>query len=296
MGPARGPRILVHRPVHPDRGRRPVAAAHRLRPGGHRRGARHRHAHDHAPALADTGQLHWADALLFGAVIAAAIGYAEGGLLARELGAWQTISWALVVAAPLMVVVALISLWQQPPAATPAQWLAFGYLAVVSMFLGFFAWYHGLAIGPMAQVSQMQLVQPVFSIVWAALLLGEPLTWPTVLGGIAVIACAALAVRSRVGGAPQAAGVAPATAEASATVGFVRMYTTTWCGYCQRLKAQLGREGIAFTEVDIETDPDAAAFVRTANEGNETVPTVEFDDGTTMTNPSIGEVKAKLGL
>ena len=74
------------------------------------------------------------------------------------------------------------------------------------------------------------------------------------------------------------------------------MYTTTWCGYCQRLKAQLGREGIAFTEIDIEKDPDAAAFVRGANNGNETVPTVVFDDGTAMTNPSIGEVKAMLGL
>jgi drug/metabolite transporter (DMT)-like permease len=65
------------------------------------------------------------------------------------------------------------------------------------MFLGFFAWYRGLAIGPMAQVSQVQLVQPVLSICWAALLLHEQLTWPTVLGGLAVIACAGAAVRSR---------------------------------------------------------------------------------------------------
>lgn len=74
------------------------------------------------------------------------------------------------------------------------------------------------------------------------------------------------------------------------------IYTTTWCGYCQRLKAQLGREGIDFKEIDIESSPDAAARVRAVNDGNETVPTVEFDDRTTMTNPSIGEVKAKLGL
>jgi drug/metabolite transporter (DMT)-like permease len=69
--------------------------------------------------------------------------------------------------------------------------LGFGYLGVVSMFLGFFAWYHGLAIGPMAQVSQVQLVQPVLSICWAALLLAEQLTWTTVVGGLIVILCAA---------------------------------------------------------------------------------------------------------
>ena len=70
------------------------------------------------------------------------------------------------------------------------------------MFLGFFAWYRGLAIGPMSQVSQVQLVQPVLTITWAALLLHEPLGWSTVLGGLAVIGCAALAVRSRLSGRP----------------------------------------------------------------------------------------------
>ncbi|WAA66551.1 DMT family transporter [Microbacterium oxydans] len=143
------------------------------------------------------GSLTGADLLLFGAVAAAAIGYAEGGLLARELGSWQTVSWALIVAAPLMTVLTVASAVQQPPTATPVQWLAFAYLAAVSMFLGFFAWYRGLAIGPMAQVSQIQLVQPVMSIAWAALLLHEPIGWATAVGGLAVIACAALAVRTR---------------------------------------------------------------------------------------------------
>lgn len=142
-------------------------------------------------------QLTLSDLLLFGAVIAAAIGYAEGGLLARELGSWQTVSWALVLAVPLMVVLTIVASVQQPPAGTPVQWAAFAYLAVVSMFLGFFAWYRGLAIGPMAQVSQVQLVQPVLSILWAALLLQEALTWSTILGGIAVILCASIAVRVR---------------------------------------------------------------------------------------------------
>ncbi|MCD1268215.1 EamA family transporter [Microbacterium sp. MEC084] len=143
------------------------------------------------------GRLHAADLLLIAAVALCAIGYAEGGLLSRELGSWQTISWALVVAAPVMLALTLVSAAAAPPVAGPAQWASFGYLAVVSMFLGFFAWYRGLAIGPMTRVSQLQLAQPVLTLAWAALILGEALTWPTVLGGIVVILCAAAAVRIR---------------------------------------------------------------------------------------------------
>ncbi|MHA7262471.1 DMT family transporter [Arthrobacter sp. TMN-37] len=137
------------------------------------------------------------DLLLFAAVLAAAIGYAEGGLLARELGAWQTVSWALVIASPLMLALALTAVVQKPPNGTLTEWAAFAYLAVISMFLGFFAWYRGLALGPMAQVSQVQLTQPVLSLLWAALLLHEHLTPATVFGGISVIVCAAIAVRTR---------------------------------------------------------------------------------------------------
>jgi len=72
------------------------------------------------------------------------------------------------------------------------------------------------------------------------------------------------------------------------------MYTTPWCGYCQRLKAQLGRAGIAFSEVDIERDPEAAAYVESVNGGNQTVPTVVYPDGTAATNPSIKDVQAHL--
>ncbi len=158
-------------------------------------------------SLQDGGiaQLHWSDLLLFGAVVAAAVGYAEGGLLARELGSWQTVSWALVLASPLMITLAVVSVIQHRPTGTPVEWAAFAYLAVVSMFLGFFAWYRGLAIGPMAHVSQVQLLQPVLSILWAALLLKEKLTWPTILGGVAVIICAGIAVRIRLDKTPQKA-------------------------------------------------------------------------------------------
>jgi mycoredoxin len=72
------------------------------------------------------------------------------------------------------------------------------------------------------------------------------------------------------------------------------MYTTTWCGFCARLKAQLHREGIEYDEVDIERDPAAAEFVMSVNGGNQTVPTLLFPNGTALTNPSVAEVKAQL--
>lgn len=145
------------------------------------------------------GRPAWSDLLLLAAVVAAAVGYAEGGVLARELGAWPTVAWALVLALPVTLGLTLVAL--DPPGSVPAApasaWWAFGYLAAVSMFLAFLAWYRGLAIGPMAQVSQIQLVQPVLSLTWATLLLGEPLTWPTAAGGVLVVVLAGLSVRSR---------------------------------------------------------------------------------------------------
>ena len=74
----------------------------------------------------------------------------------------------------------------------------------------------------------------------------------------------------------------------------VTMYTTAWCGFCARLKAQMTREGIEFVEVDIERDEAAAQLVERVNGGNQTVPTLVFPDGTAATNPSIREVQARL--
>lgn len=72
------------------------------------------------------------------------------------------------------------------------------------------------------------------------------------------------------------------------------MYSTTWCGYCKRLKTALKAKGIGYTEVDIELEPEAAKFVQSVNNGNQTVPTVKFADGSTMTNPSIRDVEGKI--
>lgn len=72
------------------------------------------------------------------------------------------------------------------------------------------------------------------------------------------------------------------------------MYTTPWCGYCRRLKSQLAREGIEITEVDIEREPAAAEYVMTVNGGYQTVPTVLFPDGSTLTNPSVRAIKQRM--
>ena len=74
------------------------------------------------------------------------------------------------------------------------------------------------------------------------------------------------------------------------------LYSTPWCGYCHRLKAQLQREGISFEVVDIEQQPEAAQIVERVNSGNQTVPTLVFPDGTAMTNPSLAQVKAQIGV
>lgn len=76
--------------------------------------------------------------------------------------------------------------------------------------------------------------------------------------------------------------------------GTVTMFTTSWCGFCTRLKAQMGREGINYTEVNIEEHPQSAEFVMKVNGGNQTVPTLLFPDGSAATNPSINEVKSRL--
>lgn len=80
----------------------------------------------------------------------------------------------------------------------------------------------------------------------------------------------------------------------SASDSQLTMYTTTWCGYCRRLKTALKSAGIGYTEVDIEVDPAAAQYVMSVNNGNQTVPTVKFADGSALTNPSLKEVQAKL--
>jgi drug/metabolite transporter (DMT)-like permease len=99
--------------------------------------------------------------------------------------------------APVLLGVTIWSLVNQPFTPDITDWGAFAYLTAVSMFFGFFAWYRGLAIGPVPSVSQVQLTQPVMSILWSAVLLGEAITPEILIGGTVVIVCALFAVRTR---------------------------------------------------------------------------------------------------
>ena len=85
------------------------------------------------------------------------------------------------------------------------------------------------------------------------------------------------------------------SATALPATGTITMFSTTWCGYCRRLKSALDREGIGYTEVNIEDDDASADYVMSVNGGNQTVPTVVFPDGSAATNPSLAEVRTRLG-
>jgi len=137
------------------------------------------------------------DLLLLGAVVLCGLGYAEGGALARELGGWRTICWALVLSAPLTLAVAVLAALSAGLEGSGDAWLGFAYVSLVSMFLGFFAWYAGLARAGVARAGQLQLAQPVLTLGWAALLLGESVDLPTILAALAVLASVALTQRVR---------------------------------------------------------------------------------------------------
>ena len=137
-----------------------------------------------------------ADLLVLGAVVLGGLGYAEGGALSRRYGGWQVICWALVFTAPLLIVPVALSM-RGGVHAGPVEWLGFLYVAIVSMFLAFFAWYHGLALGGVAKIGQVQLAQPVLTLAWSALLLSEQVTAAMVVAALAVLACVVATQRTR---------------------------------------------------------------------------------------------------
>lgn len=119
------------------------------------------------------GSLRAGDIALLIAVLAGGLGYAEGGNLARQIGGWRVICWALVLSAPLALAAVLIFA-DFPVSGTPVSaWAALAYVAMISQFLGFFLWYQALAIGGVARVSQLQLMMPFFTLLGAWVLLGE---------------------------------------------------------------------------------------------------------------------------
>ena len=118
------------------------------------------------------------DLILLAAVAAAALGYAEGGRLAGVFGGWQSISWALVAAAPVMLPATAWLTWNQPFRQAPwSAWAAFAYVTVFSQWLGFLFWYGGMTRAGVAAPSQVQLLQLFFTLAIAAILLGEKVGW-----------------------------------------------------------------------------------------------------------------------
>jgi len=137
--------------------------------------------------------LHPADLLLLGAMLCAAVGYGFGARLSQHMRAEFVICWALVISLPVTVPLAALS-WPAMPLPAPA-WAGFAYVTVFSMWLGFFAWYRGLALGGTVRVSQVQLVQPFLGMLFAVPLLGEGLDAVSVGFGLAVMATVLLGRR-----------------------------------------------------------------------------------------------------
>jgi drug/metabolite transporter (DMT)-like permease len=146
------------------------------------------------------GQIRTADLLILVALAVAGVGYAEGGILARDYAGWRVISWAVIIALPVSVPVTVIALIAAPPAHVTAGAVAgLGYVGVVSMCLGFFAWYQGMARGGVATIGKLQLAQPALTLGWSALLLGERVTWLSGAAAAVVIAAAAIGKNAKVG-------------------------------------------------------------------------------------------------
>ena len=129
------------------------------------------------------------DALMVLAVLLCGLGYAEGAALSRRLGGWQVISWALLLALPIMAVLTLVSLPGAWAGISVPAWASLAYVSVFSMLVGFVFWYRGLALGGITGVSQLQLLQPFFGLLLAGLLLGEAVPLSMIAVTVLVVAC-----------------------------------------------------------------------------------------------------------
>lgn len=129
------------------------------------------------------------DLLMVAAIVLCGLGYAEGATLARRLGGWQVISWALLLSLPLTAVIALFTLPGSWSGVSAPAWISLAYVSIFSMLVGFLFWYRGLAIGGIAGVGQLQLLQPFFGLTLAALLLREPVAWTMIASTAVVVLC-----------------------------------------------------------------------------------------------------------
>ncbi|WP_028801558.1 DMT family transporter [Streptomyces sp. 142MFCol3.1] len=143
------------------------------------------------------GALTGADAYLFGALLVCAAGYTEGGRLSRAMPGWQVVGWALVLCLPLTVPGMLVALSHEPVRLTAHSVTGLLWVAAGSQFLGLVVWYRGMASIGIPKASQLQLAQPLLTLVWSVLLLGEQLTPAAPLTAAAVLVCIALTQRAR---------------------------------------------------------------------------------------------------
>ncbi|KPL69152.1 transporter [Erythrobacter sp. SG61-1L] len=135
------------------------------------------------------------DLLMLAGILVCGLGYAEGAALSRRLGGWQVISWALLLALLPMAAIALATTPVHPGGIGVSAWAGLFYVSVFSMLVGFVFWYRGLALGGIAGVGQLQLMQPFFGLLAAALVLHEPIAWTMTVAAAAVILCVAGAKR-----------------------------------------------------------------------------------------------------
>lgn len=141
----------------------------------------------------DTQGISSGDAYMIAAVIACGLGYAEGAVLSRSLGGWQVICWALIIALPFMLVLSCIYWPAQLDSIPSAAYLGLFYVSVFSMLIGFFFWYKGLALGGIARIGQIQLIQPFLGLMLSAMLLSERISLSMILVSLAVACCVAMA-------------------------------------------------------------------------------------------------------
>ena len=135
------------------------------------------------------------DLLMVLAVIVCGLGYAEGARLSRRLGGLKVICWALILSLPMMLAIAIATHPDSLVGIGDSAWAGLAYVSVFSMLIGFVFWYRGLALGGIAAVGQLQLLQPFFGLALAAGLLGEAVSWSMAVATIAVVACVAGARR-----------------------------------------------------------------------------------------------------
>jgi len=132
---------------------------------------------------------------MLAAIIACGLGYAEGAALSRRLGGWQVICWALAISLPIILVLTFATLPQSFATVGSGAWAGLAYVSLFSMLIGFVFWYRGLALGGIAGVGQLQLLQPFFGLALAALLLHEPVAWTMIAVTGLVVLCVAGARR-----------------------------------------------------------------------------------------------------